>query len=98
MHARFCPFGADLFAQSVLVDKISVSELSRKFTKSALLVGLPKKRVVQCGRSRMSMGSSRRGLLIRERGGGGGGMGRFRSWGEGRKDKVEMDRVDSFAP
>ena len=39
LHACFCMFGADLYAQSVLVDKISASELSRKFIKSALLVG-----------------------------------------------------------
>ena len=32
--------GTDLHAQSVLVNKISASELSRKFIKSALLVGL----------------------------------------------------------
>ena len=32
-------FGADLYAKSVLINKISASELSRKFTKSALLVG-----------------------------------------------------------
>ena len=31
--------GVDLYAQSVLADKISASELSRKFVKSALLVG-----------------------------------------------------------
>ena len=35
----FCMFGADLYAQSVLVNKISASELTRKFIKSALLVG-----------------------------------------------------------
>ncbi len=33
----FCTFGADLYAQSVITKKIS--ELSRKFIKSALLVG-----------------------------------------------------------
>ena len=32
-------FGADYYAQSVLINKISASELSRKFIKSALLVG-----------------------------------------------------------
>ncbi len=32
-------FGADLYAPSVLISKISASELSRKFIKSALLVG-----------------------------------------------------------
>ena len=31
--------GADLYAQSVLSNKISASELSREFIKSALLVG-----------------------------------------------------------
>ncbi len=39
LHACFCIFGADLHAQSVLVNKISASELSRKFIKSALFVG-----------------------------------------------------------
>ncbi len=39
LDTRFCAFGADLYAQSVLINKISVSELSRKITKSALLVG-----------------------------------------------------------
>ncbi len=38
MHV-FCTFGADLYAQSVLFSKISASELSRKFIKTALLVG-----------------------------------------------------------
>ena len=37
--ARFCTFGAGLYAQSVLINKISASELCRKFIKSALLVG-----------------------------------------------------------
>ncbi len=36
---RFCTFGADLYSQSVLINKISASELSRKLIKSALLVG-----------------------------------------------------------
>ncbi len=36
----FCTFGADLYPQSVLIDKMSASELSRKFVKSALLVGI----------------------------------------------------------
>ena len=35
----FCTFCADLLAQSVLINKISASELSRKFIKGALLVG-----------------------------------------------------------
>ena len=38
MHV-FCTFGVDLYAQSVLVNKVSASELSQKFIKSALLVG-----------------------------------------------------------
>ena len=38
MHV-FAMFGADLHAQSVIIDKISVSELRRKFIKSASLVG-----------------------------------------------------------
>ncbi len=40
LHARFfCTFGTDLYAQSVLTNKISASELSRKFIKGPLLVG-----------------------------------------------------------
>ncbi len=40
MHTtRFCTFGANLYAQSVLINKISASKLSRKFIKSVLLVG-----------------------------------------------------------
>ena len=35
----FALFGTDLHAQSVLSDKISASELRRKFMKSAFLVG-----------------------------------------------------------
>ena len=38
MHV-FCTLGADLHAQSALANKISASELSRKFIMSALLVG-----------------------------------------------------------
>ena len=39
LHTRFGTFGADLYAQSVLGDKISASELTRKLIKSAMLVG-----------------------------------------------------------
>ena len=39
LRTRFCTFGADLRAQSVLINKISASEISRKFVKGALLVG-----------------------------------------------------------
>ena len=39
LHTRFCTFGTDLHAQSMLINEIYVSELSRKFIKSALLVG-----------------------------------------------------------
>ncbi len=39
LHTRFCTFGTDLYAQSVLSNKISASEISQKFIKSALLVG-----------------------------------------------------------
>ncbi len=39
LHARFCTFDADLHAQSALRNKISASDLSRKFIESALLVG-----------------------------------------------------------
>ncbi len=35
----FGSFGADLHAQSVLINEISAPQLRRKFTKSALLVG-----------------------------------------------------------
>ena len=35
----FCTFGADFCAQSVLINKISTTGLSRKFVTSALLVG-----------------------------------------------------------
>ena len=37
MHSHFCTFGADLHAQSVLVNKISASELSRKFIKECVV-------------------------------------------------------------
>ncbi len=43
----FCMFGANSYAQSVLNDKISALELSRKFIKAALLVGLPK-HIAEC--------------------------------------------------
>ena len=39
IYTRFCTFGTNLYAQSVLVIKISASELSQKFIKVALLVG-----------------------------------------------------------
>ncbi len=39
LHTRFCMFGADFHAQSVLSNKISASELCPRFIKSALLVG-----------------------------------------------------------
>ncbi len=39
LHTPFCKFGTDLYAQSVLISKISASELSRKFIGTALLVG-----------------------------------------------------------
>ncbi len=39
LHTRLCTFVTDLHAQSVISSKISESELSRKFIKSALLVG-----------------------------------------------------------
>ena len=38
-YTFFCTFAADLYAQSVLSNKNLASELSRKFIKSALLVG-----------------------------------------------------------
>ncbi len=39
LDTRVCTFGADLYTQSVLINKISASELRRKFIKGALLVG-----------------------------------------------------------
>ncbi len=38
-RTRFCTFGTDLYARSRLINDISVSDLSWKFIKSALLVG-----------------------------------------------------------
>ena len=49
----FCTFGVDLYDQSVRTKKNSASELSRKFIKSALLVGMlwaPKKKAGGRGR------------------------------------------------
>ncbi len=44
MYVSFSTFGVDLHAQSVLINKIYASELSRKFFKRALLlVGYKKK-------------------------------------------------------
>ncbi len=43
----FCTFGTDSYAQSVLINKISASDLSRKLIKSALLVG---QAVTNCNR------------------------------------------------
>ena len=39
LHTSFFTFDADLYAQSVLTNKISASELTRKLIKSPLLVG-----------------------------------------------------------
>ena len=39
MHTLSARSGADMCAQSVLIDKISASERSRRLIKSALLVG-----------------------------------------------------------
>ncbi len=39
LHTRSCTFGAHLYVQSVLPNKIYASDLSMKFTKSVLLVG-----------------------------------------------------------
>ena len=38
-YTFFCTFGADLYAQSVFINKISALELSWKFIKGALMVG-----------------------------------------------------------
>ncbi len=35
----FCTFGTDLYAPSVLINKVSASQLSRKFIKVELLAG-----------------------------------------------------------
>ena len=51
LHTRFCMFGTNLYAQSVVINKISASELSRKSIKSALLVG--KKLAVEQSRERV---------------------------------------------
>ncbi len=40
----FCTFDVDSYAQSAIINKISASELRRKFIKGALLVGLVKVR------------------------------------------------------
>ncbi len=39
----FCTFGTDLYAQSVISNKIAASELGRKFNKGPLLVGQQQK-------------------------------------------------------
>ena len=39
LHTGFCTFGTNLYAPLVLTNKVSASELSWKFIKSALLVG-----------------------------------------------------------
>ncbi len=39
LHTRFCTFGTDLYAQSVIINNISAAELSQNFIKSVLLVG-----------------------------------------------------------
>ena len=39
LHTSFCTFSADLYAQSVLNNKISASELSQRFIKIVLVVG-----------------------------------------------------------
>ncbi len=43
LHTHLHTFGTNLYAQSVLINKISSSELSWKFIKSALLVGYSSK-------------------------------------------------------
>ena len=40
LHTRFHTFGTDLYSRSVIINEISASELSWKFIKSALLVGI----------------------------------------------------------
>ncbi len=51
IYTHFCTFGSDLHALSVLTNKISASEPSREFIKSALLVG-------SCGRNEQRAPSS----------------------------------------
>ncbi len=58
LHTRFCTFGADLHAQSVLINKISASEISRKFINSALLVGDCRKSVNQAEQTRYLLSPS----------------------------------------
>ena len=48
LHTRFRTFGADLHARSVLINEISASEPSQKFTKSALLVGCSNEELFAC--------------------------------------------------
>ncbi len=43
MYTFFCTFGSKSYAQSVLINIFSASELSRRFVKSALLVGSTEK-------------------------------------------------------
>ncbi len=62
VFARLAP---DLYAQSVLIHKISASELSRKFIKSALLVG--NWSLAVCPRTMCAV------MMSRERGRGGEG-------------------------
>ncbi len=40
LHTCFCTFGADSYAQSALINKISALELRRKFIKDPSLVGI----------------------------------------------------------
>ena len=77
LHTRLCTFGADSYARSVLINKISASELGRKFIKSSLLVGKAESAVrtrfiCALGRSWVGLKSHTRILKRTGRGGGGG--------------------------
>ncbi len=57
VFARWAP---DLHAQSVIINKISASELSQKFIKSALLVGFPAlSRLSNLGTNRVDFANER---------------------------------------
>ncbi len=62
IHVFAC-FGIDLHAQSVLINQISASELRRKFTKSALLVGLLKEAATTDGKKKKKKKKKNRVLL-----------------------------------
>ncbi len=65
-HKFFARLGTDLHAQSMLSNRISASELGRKFIKSALLVGSPPPRIREADGERgerVLLAKAARGLL-----------------------------------